>query len=655
MFCTNCGKQVADNDRFCPNCGASTMKEAEGKSQTMPNEDSENKTGENGSKVCSSDSPNPNNEWCGSYQKNKMIGLVVYKRIYTDITISEGQVTISQKIGRKAPSEIRDKPDRLSGITKKSTFDFWDTLYSFIFLAIAIVCLSFGQFEGAGGASLLAAVCFFTGFGHEVALQFESGASVKVPVQSKTKAEDLINNVVRRSSRTLPIATDKKSTRVVCSSFAALVVLGLLFGIIRIAGGTNSSTEAAIETVRNGYMGGYTDITVDELITDFFTSTGDVSAEDIIWDGGQTDAGETIVETQCTYGENQLTRIQFKMLSEDTFAFNGMEDPALGTESMSIDECIKILNTIFFTTYTDKYSMEDAIDRLNQVSCGSVLCGASANYKGDRENLYQSAFDLEALPATAANYLGLLDASLDGDDVLFGNEDMFTEGNQTSTNMTGALPSWCSGNYYGEDIYSTLSFHGSGTNTFDIFIYRLVAIENCTITSNNEYQISFTGDFDIDVGSVSGTLESYDGKQITLTITESDWDMLPTGTMMEFYYDYQDEYYSAHLQNGCSSDVCGIYVSMDIPANRLFVWENDENIAISIQNWGNLIALGEITPYEMEWVGNVLYFSGYTIGEEEQFSGNYDPSSGVIELHPVADDSVLFAYSVDGLFAKNLQ
>lgn len=94
---------------------------------------------------------------------------------------------------------------------------------------------------------------------------------------------------------------------------------------------------------------------------------------------------------------------------------------------------------------------------------------------------------------------------------------------------------------------------------------------------------------------------------------------------------------------------------MDIPANRLFVWENDENISVSIQNWGNLIALGEITPYEMEWIGNVLNFSGYTIGDEEQFSGNYDSSSGVIELHPVADDSVLFTYSVDGLFAKAIQ
>lgn len=82
---------------------------------------------------------------------------------------------------------------------------------------------------------------------------------------------------------------------------------------------------------------------------------------------------------------------------------------------------------------------------------------------------------------------------------------------------------------------------------------------------------------------------------------------------------------------------------MDIPANRLFVWENDENIVFSIQNRGNRIAVGEITPYEMEWISDVLYFSGYTIGTEEGFNGNYNPSIDAIELHPVTDDSILFA------------
>ena len=101
--------------------------------------------------------------------------------------------------------------------------------------------------------------------------------------------------------------------------------------------------------------------------------------------------------------------------------------------------------------------------------------------------------------------------------------------------------------------------------------------------------------------------------------------------------------------------MCGIYVSMDIPANRLFVWENDENIVFSIQNRGNRIAVGEITPYEMEWISDVLYFSGYTIGTEEGFNGNYNPSIDAIELHPVTDDSILFAYGVDGLFAKTSQ
>ena len=451
-------------------------------------------------------------------------------------------------------------------------------------------------------------------------------------------------------------ATNKKALIIGTKKIPLIIGAVAIIVVLAISGalllGGESDRDKAIKTVRAGYLGTFTDVTVEEIVN--YTFAGDKSGQGVVWDGGTTDDGVMIVEARYTDPDGQEIQLQFRMMDDKTFRYGGMTDVA------DLNEAVKYLNMMYYNYYVfenpgDLEAAKSVVNRLDQVSCGAILCGASADYEGDRENLYQSAFDMEPLPATAANYLGLLDATLNGDDALFGGEDMLTEGNENQANTAEALPAWCSGNYYGDDIYSTLSFYGSGPSSFDISIYRLVTIENCTITAQNEYEILFKGDFDIDVGSVSGTLESYDGKQITLTITESDWNMLPTGTMMEFYYDYQDEYYSAHLQNGCSSDICGIYVSMDIPANRLFVWENDENISVSIQNWGNLIALGEITPYEMEWIGNVLNFSGYTIGDEEQFSGNYDSSSGVIELHPVADDSVLFTYSVDGLFAKAIQ
>lgn len=433
----------------------------------------------------------------------------------------------------------------------------------------------------------------------------------------------------------------KKKVPLIIGAVVVVVILAIVAASLL---GGGSDRDKAIKTVRAGYLGTFTDVTVEEIVN--YTFAGDKSGQGVVWDGGTTDDGVMIVEARYTNSDGQEIQFQFRMMDDQTFRYGGMTDVA------DLNEAVKYLNMMYYNYYVfenpgDLEAAQAVVTRLDQVSCGAVLCGASADYEGDRENLYQSAFDMDALPATAANYLGLLDTTL-------GGEDMFTEENQTSANITEALPTWCSGNYYGEDIYSTLTFSG-GSSAFEVSIYRLTGISCRIVDTKNENNILFTGSIDSGIGSVSGTLTSYDDAELTMTIAESDWELLPSGTVINFYYNYQDNDYSSHLQNGCSSDMCGIYVSMDIPANRLFVWENDENIVFSIQNRGNRIAVGEITPYEMEWISDVLYFSGYTIGTEEGFNGNYNPSIDAIELHPVADDSILFAYGVDGLFTKTSQ
>lgn len=422
MFCKECGKKIPDDSKFCPNCGAPAAALEELSAQEVTVEaikDHPQSAAADKTTVEKPDSSNPDMPegalpeqdatWSGNYQKNKMIGLVTYKRIHTEITISTGEIALSQKAGRKNPTETRAALSDLRQITKKSTFDFWDTLYAFIFLGIALICLLCSQLGGAAGAALLGAICFFTGFGKEVSLQFGTGTEMRIHVSSGAAAEDLIGNVARCSRRDLPVTVDKKSTRIVCGGFGALIILGVLLGIIGMLAGGDTTVDQAIDTVRGGYLGGYTDVTVEEIVTDFFSASGEVTQDTILWNGGQTDQGETIVEAQCTYGNGQMSRIQFKMLTEDTFAFNGLEDPALAAESIPIEMCMEILNTIYFTYYMDKYDMEEATDRLNAVSCGAVLCGAGADYQGDRENLYQEAFVLEPISETAAAYLGLLE------------------------------------------------------------------------------------------------------------------------------------------------------------------------------------------------------------------------------------------------------
>ena len=89
---------------------------------------------------------------------------------------------------------------------------------------------------------------------------------------------------------------------------------------------------------------------------------------------------------------------------------------------------------------------------------------------------------------------------------------------------------------------------------------------------------------------------------------------------------------------------------MDVVTTRLFVWENGDNLYLSIQNHGNPLGIVEVAPFEMEWISDVLYFSGATIGSEEWISGSYDPMDQTISLQLEDDNSTLSAYGVGGIF-----
>lgn len=188
-----------------------------------------------------------------------------------------------------------------------------------------------------------------------------------------------------------------------------IAIVLLAFVIIIVFSGRNSKREIAIETVRNGYLGCYTDITVDEFVTYFLEMSGD--SQPIKWDGGTTDDGDYIVEASSTYetldGEEQRIRVQFKMLSENTFAFNGVDDGI--TDMTKVADILETLNYTYFMYYWLQLGMdvEEAVAKLDTCSYGAVLCGASASYTGDREYLYPEEFELDPIPVTAADYLDL--------------------------------------------------------------------------------------------------------------------------------------------------------------------------------------------------------------------------------------------------------
>lgn len=221
------------------------------------------------------------------------------------------------------------------------------------------------------------------------------------PIQAETDAVPKVKVTASAPEKENQPVKSKKKIPILIGG--VVVVLVAVVAVIFFGG--DGGRDQAIQTVREGYLGAYTDVTVEEIVNYAFTM--DIGGDGVVWDGGTTDDGEMIVEARYTDEGGTENQLQFRMLDEETFRYGGM------TGLTDLQEAVEYLNSIYYVYYmeqvTDEEEADAVVDRLNQFSCGAVLCGASATYEGDRENLYQDAFDMEALPATAANYLGLLD------------------------------------------------------------------------------------------------------------------------------------------------------------------------------------------------------------------------------------------------------
>ena len=170
------------------------------------------------------------------------------------------------------------------------------------------------------------------------------------------------------------------------------VVLILIAVMIGTSGGNtgSTSTDTYIETVQNGYLGEFTDMTVQELLSSYYEDQLGCTAE---WDGGENDDGQQIVEVKYTDETVGDTTIQFKMLDEQVFKISAFHDP--NTEIEKASDLAAELNSLYFMAYTTKHEteldsaekMKAFIDELDQISGSAVLYGAAANYTGDRAQL----------------------------------------------------------------------------------------------------------------------------------------------------------------------------------------------------------------------------------------------------------------------------
>lgn len=147
--CHHCGATLSDNTKFCGSCGANL--EVSEKADTSIQE--------------------------LSFYKGKMLGTVTYKRTTTSVKILSDQIDIQQTIKkifcREKNVELTIPLNSVKSARVRTALDFWDTLYAIIFATL-------GLFQPA--LFLMAALCFWCGYGKEIEIALSNGGSFKIPV-----------------------------------------------------------------------------------------------------------------------------------------------------------------------------------------------------------------------------------------------------------------------------------------------------------------------------------------------------------------------------------------------------------------------------------------------------------------------------------------
>lgn len=147
--CKKCGASVESSGAFCPNCGASmkSPESTESASQEF------------------------------TFAKVKMMGNLTYKRTTSEISITGGLATMVQTVKRIFRKEQKNGYSfAISSVTSAkvhTVLDFWDTLY-------AIILFVLGLFQPA--CFLIAAICFWCGYGKEIELLLTDGGKIKIPL-----------------------------------------------------------------------------------------------------------------------------------------------------------------------------------------------------------------------------------------------------------------------------------------------------------------------------------------------------------------------------------------------------------------------------------------------------------------------------------------
>lgn len=216
------------------------------------------------------------------------------------------------------------------------------------------------------------------------------GIIVKTPNTASKKAEslNLPGNTEAEGSRTSSL----KKIAAIGGGVAAVIVV--VFALLAIFG---SSEPAVVSVVRNGYLGEYTDMTVEEILNKYYGSF--YTGIDAVWDSGITDDGTTIVQVEYCDEALGTTTIQFSMLDEEYFKVTAFVSPFSIAETAT--DLLAELNQIYIVAYESQYMQSEMgdvetllLEHLSSINATSVRYGASKDYTGDRAQLYQLFNDI---------------------------------------------------------------------------------------------------------------------------------------------------------------------------------------------------------------------------------------------------------------------
>lgn len=169
-------------------------------------------------------------------------------------------------------------------------------------------------------------------------------------------------------------------------TIVAICLVALLGGSMLLEYFSKPTVEENIAIVQNGYLGDFTDVTINAL---FHYTYGD-AYETEKWDGGETDSGKDLVEVRFfdTGKESDGVAVQFTMLSDECFKITAYVAPEFPIHIQSVED----LNAILLMQYAAYHADDDNDlfwDGLEEIPASIVQYGAADSYDGDRKEIFR--------------------------------------------------------------------------------------------------------------------------------------------------------------------------------------------------------------------------------------------------------------------------